>query len=27
MRNAIALRQVQAEVWTILHDARQMNGW
>jgi Phosphotransferase enzyme family len=27
MRSAIALRQVQAEVWNILHDARQMNGW
>jgi hypothetical protein len=27
MRAAIALRQVQADVWTILHDARQLNGW
>jgi hypothetical protein len=27
MRNAIALRQVQVDVWNILHDARQINGW
>jgi hypothetical protein len=27
MRTAIALRQVQADVWTILHDAREAHGW